>query len=197
MSDSFHKVIIITAPSGAGKTSITRHLMQTFPLLSFSVSATTRPSRLNEINGEDYYFLTMDEFQQRIKDDAFIEHEMVYAGVYYGTLKSEMERIWQNGKIPVLDIDVKGAMNVQRLYPGATLSLFIQPPSVEELRSRLQKRGTESPESLQRRLNKAEEEMAFRDQFDRIVINDQLEKACQEAEGIVGGFLGQTKLVAS
>ena len=131
MSEPSHKIIIITAPSGSGKTSITKYLMQKFPELSFSVSATTRPPRPKEQNGVDYYFLSTEAFKSKIEAQEFIEYEMVYEGIYYGTLKTEMNRIWNNVQIPVLDIDVKGAMNVMRLYPGKTLSLFIEPPSLE------------------------------------------------------------------
>ena len=128
---------IITAPSGAGKTSITHHLMENFPQLSFSISAATRSPRANEVDGKDYYFMSEAEFQHKIKAKEFAEWEMVYEGKYYGTLKSELERIWANGQVPVLDIDVKGALHVQKQYPINTLSLFIEPPSVDELKKRL------------------------------------------------------------
>ena len=184
------KLIILTAPSGAGKTSITRHLMQTFPgQLAFSISAATRAPRGSEKDGVEYYFLTEAAFREKINEDAFVEWEMVYEGKYYGTLRSELQRIRDEGKVPVLDIDVKGAVHVQKQYPGQVLSLFIQPPSIEELQRRLLSRGTETEESLHTRLSKAEYELSFRDQFTHIVVNDQLDKACAEAEIIVRAYL--------
>ena len=184
------KILIITAPSGAGKTSITRHLMQAFPgRLAFSISAATRPPRGIEQNGVDYFFMSVEEFQQKIHEEAFIEWEMVYEGKYYGTLKSELGRIWSEGKVPLLDIDVKGAIHVQQQFPGQTLSLFIEPPSVEELRRRLESRGTETPATLADRVNKAAFEMSFKEHFNHLIINDLLPKACAEAESLVGTFL--------
>ena len=184
------KLIILTAPSGAGKTSITRHLMQTFPgQLAFSISAATRAPRGSEKDGVEYYFLTEAAFREKINEDAFVEWEMVYEGKYYGTLRSEFQRIRDEGKVPVLDIDVKGAVHVQKQFPGQVLSLFIQPPSIEELRRRLLSRGTETEESLHARLSKAEFELSFRDQFTHVVVNDQLNKACAEAESIVRAYL--------
>jgi guanylate kinase len=191
MSDPAHKIIIITAPSGSGKTSITRHLMEQFPELSFSVSATTRPPRPKETNGIDYYYLSTEAFKEKIQSADFIEYEMVYEGLYYGTLKSELNRIWSNGQIPVLDIDVKGAMNVKKLYPGKTLSLFIEPPSIQELEFRLRKRGTETEESLLKRLSKATAEMEYKNNFDIVIINDDLQIACKQARTEVGAFIKQ------
>ncbi|MBO9565871.1 MAG: guanylate kinase [Niastella sp.] len=187
--DPGNKILIITAPSGAGKTSITRHLLQLMPQLAFSVSAATRNARGNERNGVDYYFMSVEDFQQKIRDQQFVEWEMVYEGKYYGTLKSELERIWGNGQVPVLDIDVKGAIHVQQQYPNSTLSIFIEPPSVDELKRRLESRGTETVESLQARVNKASYEISFKHHFHRIVINAQLDKAREEAMGIVKDFL--------
>ena len=184
-----HKIIILTAPSGAGKTSITRHLLQTFPQLAFSISAATRSPRSNETDGTDYYFLGTEEFNRRIQANEFVEWEMVYEGKYYGTLKSEFRRIWAAGRIPVLDIDVKGAIHVQRQYPDSTFAIFIQPPSIEELRRRLTNRGTESEEALQARVNKASYEISFRHHFNRIIVNDELESACREAVEAVGDFI--------
>lgn len=184
------KLIILTAPSGAGKTSITKHLLKRFPQLSFSISAATRERREHEKDGVDYYFLTPEEFQEHIRDNAFIEWEMVYEGKYYGTLRKELDRIWNKNEVPVLDIDVKGAIHVQKQFPGNSLSLFIEPPSVEELKRRLESRGTETPETLQARINKAAYEISFKQHFDRIVVNDDLTKACKEAEDIIKAFTG-------
>ncbi len=184
-----NKIIIITAPSGAGKTSITRHLMQHFPQLAFSVSAATRQARGIEKNGVDYYFMSTDAFKQKIQQNEFVEWEMVYEGKYYGTLKSELEKIWQQYKIPVLDIDVKGAIHVQQQFPNTSLSLFIEPPSVDELKNRLQGRGTETPESLAARVNKAAYELSFKEHFNKVVVNDNLQNACEIATAIVDGFI--------
>ena len=189
MSTSFHKILIITAPSGAGKTSITKYLMQRFPQLAFSISAATRSPRSNEKNGVDYYFMDEDAFQEKIKEKAFAEWEMVYEGKYYGTLKSELERIWSNEQVPVLDIDVKGAIHVQKQYPINTLSIFIEPPSVDELKKRLMSRGTETEETLAARVSKASYEISFKTHFDEVIINDDLERACEDAERLVKHFL--------
>ncbi len=183
------KIIIITAPSGAGKTSITRFILNKYPNISFSISAATRSMRINEKNGVDYYFISVQEFQQKIKENAFAEWEMVYEGKYYGTLKTELERIWQQGKTPILDIDVKGAIHIQQQYPHQTLSLFIQPPSIDVLRERLESRGTETTESINTRLNKAAYEISFNHSFNTIIINDDLDKACKEAEMAIKNFL--------
>jgi guanylate kinase len=185
------KIIIITAPSGAGKTSITRYLLNAFSdKLSFSVSAATRKARGNEQNGKDYYFISQEEFSNKIQHEEFIEWEMVYEGKYYGTLKSEIQRIWNQHKIPVLDIDVKGAIHVQQQYPETTLSLFIEPPTVEELKRRLQYRGTETDESLNARVSKAAYELSFKHSFHHIIVNNDFENACKEAERIVSTFIG-------
>jgi len=185
-----HKIIIIAAPSGAGKTSITRYLLQQFPdQLAFSISAATRPPRGQEKDGREYYFISPEEFREKIAANAFIEWEMVYEGKYYGTLRSEIEKIWFAGKVPVLDIDIKGAINVQKQFPKQSVSLFIEPPSVVELRRRLEFRGTESNESIEARINKATYELSFKECFDHIVLNDVLEKACLEASQIVSDFL--------
>ncbi len=189
MASEFNKIIIITAPSGAGKTSITRHLLKHFPSLAFSVSAATRPARGNEKNGVDYYFMPLEEFQQKIVHKEFVEWEMVYEGKYYGTLKSELHRIWDRQQVPVLDIDVKGAIHVQQQYPRNILSLFIEPPSVNELRRRLESRGTETPESLQARVNKASYEISFKHHFNHIIVNDDLGRACAEATRLIQDFL--------
>lgn len=184
------KLIIITAPSGAGKTSITKYLLAKYPFLSFSISATTRKKRGQEVDGEDYYFLEQGDFNDKIKKGEFIEWEMVYEGMYYGTLKSELERMWQAGKVPMLDIDVKGAIHVQQQYLTNSLSLFIEPPSIDALKIRLASRGTETEESLQTRVNKASYELSFKHHFDSVILNDDLEKACIETENIIKEFLG-------
>jgi len=189
MGNTANKIIIITAPSGAGKTSITRHLLQTFPQLAFSVSAATRQARSNEQNGKDYYFISEEEFQKKIQNNEFVEWEMVYEGRYYGTLKSELDRIWDQNKVPVLDVDVKGAIHVQGQYPDTTLSIFIQPPSIDELKRRLVSRGTESDDSLSARVNKAGYEISFSHSFNKVIVNDDLEKARKEAEAIVTEFI--------
>lgn len=186
-----YKILIITAPSGSGKTSITRHLMEQFPQLAFSVSAATRSPRGQEKDGVDYYFISVSDFQQRIQGDAFIEWEMVYEGKYYGTLRTELDRIWGKAQVPVLDIDVKGALHVKQQYPQETLTLFIEPPSVDELKRRLESRGTDTPEAIATRLAKASYELSFKDQFDRVVMNSDLTQACADARAIVAEFLGR------
>ena len=187
---SSHKIIIITAPSGAGKTSITKHLLKTFPdKLGFSISAATRQKREYEKDGVDYYFMSVDDFKEKIQHNAFIEWEMVYEGKYYGTLISEIHRIWKEGKVPLLDIDVQGAVHVQQEHREQSLSIFIDPPSVDELKKRLSSRGTETPESLATRLNKATYELSFKDHFDKVIVNDKLEKACKEAVNIISDFI--------
>jgi guanylate kinase len=175
MSSPSHKIIIITAPSGAGKTSITRHLLKTFPdKLAFSISAATRQKREYEKDGVDYYFMSVDEFKEKILHNSFVEWEMVYEGKYYGTLKSEIHRIWKEEKMPLLDVDVKGAMHVQQQHPEQSLSIFIEPPSVDELKKRLNSRGTETAESLSTRVNKATYELSFKDHFNTVIVNDNL-----------------------
>lgn len=191
MEKQYHKIILITAPSGSGKTSIVKYLMQKFPQLVFSVSATTRPPRKGEIDGKDYYFISEEQFKEKIHQKDFLEWEMVYEGKYYGTLKSEMSRIWKEENVPVLDIDVQGAIHVQQQYPVNTITLFIQAPSVEELRKRLLNRGSETEDSMNARLNKSTFEMSFKDHFQNIVVNDDFDKACMEAEEIIREFLSK------
>lgn len=190
MTASQQKIIIITAPSGAGKTSITHYLLNKYPKLAFSISAATRAARGKEQDGVDYYFMSVEDFRQKINDNAFVEWEMVYDGKYYGTLKSELEKIWQAGRIPVLDIDVTGAIHVQQQFAADCLSIFIEPPSLEELKRRLQSRGTESPESLLTRINKASYEISFNHHFTKTIVNTDLATACEETEAVIREFLG-------
>lgn len=193
-TDPQHKIIILTAPSGAGKTSITHYLLKKYPeKLAFSISAATRQARGNEKSGVDYYFMSAEEFNHKIQHGEFIEWEMVYEGKYYGTLKSELERIWSLGKVPLLDIDVKGAIHVQEQFPENTMSLFIEPPSIDELRRRLMSRGTESEGSLQARVNKAAYELSFKHSFHHVIVNAHLETACAEAERRVLEFIERGK----
>jgi guanylate kinase len=189
MIQTKNKLIIITAPSGAGKTSITHYLLKKIPQLAFSVSAATRAQRPHEKNGVDYYFISAEEFQEKIRENEFVEWEMVYEGKYYGTLKKELQRIWDHNQVPVLDIDVKGAIHVQQQYPETSLSIFVEPPSIDELKARLLSRGTESQESLKDRVNKASYEISFKHHFNKIIVNDHLSKACNEAETIIEEFM--------
>ncbi|MBN8783431.1 MAG: guanylate kinase [Sphingobacteriales bacterium SCN 48-20] len=189
MASVQQKIIIITAPSGAGKTSITHHLLRQFPQLAFSISAATRQARAYEQDGKDYYFISLEDFQHKIQHNEFVEWEMVYEGKYYGTLKSELQRLWDNEQCPLLDIDVKGAIHVQQQYPETSLSIFIEPPSIDELKRRLLSRGTETEETLQARVNKASYELSFKNHFDKVILNDDLPRACAEAEAIIRDFL--------
>ena len=183
------KVIIVSAPSGAGKTSIVRHLLEQVPSLKFSISATTRPKRDYEIDGKDYYFLTPEQFKERLANDEFLEWQEVYADQFYGSLKSEVERIWSNGQAVIFDVDVLGGLNIKKFYGDEALSVFIEPPTMEELENRLKNRGTETDASLKKRLAKAEYELSFARQFDRIVLNDDLKTAQQEMIDLVRDFL--------
>jgi guanylate kinase len=183
------KIIVITAPSGAGKTSITKFLLKRFPMLAFSISAATRPRRENEHDGVDYYFLSTEEFNTKIQNQEFVEWEMVYEGKFYGTLKTELKRIWKKQQVPILDIDVKGAIHVQQQYPNNSLSLFIEPPTIDELKRRLEGRGTENIETMQARINKAAYELSFKHHFHKIIVNNDLTGACREAEEAVEVFL--------
>ncbi len=183
------KLLIFAAPSGAGKTTIVHHLLDHFDSISFSVSATTRARRPHEREGEDYYFLKVEEFKQLIAEDAFVEWEEVYDNQFYGTLKREVQRLWQEDKNIIFDIDVKGALNIKKAYPDESLSVFIKPPSPETLFERLRKRQTESEESLRKRMARVEEELTYEDRFDAVLINDNLEVALRKAEKIVRDFL--------
>ncbi len=182
------KVLIFSAPSGAGKSTVVRHLMSKYNFLGFSVSATSRGPRGDEKHGKEYFFYSAGEFRKMIEQDLLVEYEEVYAGFYYGTLKSEVQRIFDEGKIAVFDIDVKGGITLKKLYGKSALSVFIMPPSIEALRERLVSRGTETEESVKRRVAKAREEMSYSASFDKIVINDNLERCLEEAESIVEQF---------
>lgn len=187
------KVVIFSAPSGSGKSTIVSHILKLHPELEFSVSAASRAPRGEEKNGVAYWFISADEFRKRITDDEFVEYEEVYPGSYYGTLKSEVERIWNKGNAIIFDVDVKGGVNLKKYFGDRALSIFIQAPSVEVLRQRLIGRGTDSPEAIERRVAKAAEEMTYADKFDHIVVNDDLEKAYADAEILVNNFLGGDK----
>ncbi|MFA6276630.1 MAG: guanylate kinase [Pedobacter sp.] len=184
------KLIIFSAPSGAGKTTIVRHLLKKFPQLSFSISATTRDSRGSEKHKDDYYFISKEDFLHKVARQEFVEFEEVYSGTFYGTLRSEIERIWNEGKHVIFDIDVEGGLRLKRKYEDDALAIFVQPPSLEVLKERLTGRGTDSAEKLQERFIKAEKELLYADKFDVILKNHDLEIACKEAEKLVGDFLG-------
>lgn len=186
------KLIIFSAPSGSGKTTIVKHLISKFPNLGFSISACTRDRRgRNEENGKDYYFLTPEEFKHKIDEQAFAEWEEVYPGGFYGTLKSEIERQWAQGKSVIFDVDVKGGVNLKKAYGDKALSVFVKVPSIEELERRLRERGTESEEKLSARVFKMKFEMSFQDQFDYVLLNENLDTALAEAEQLVSNFLNK------
>jgi guanylate kinase len=183
------KLIIFSAPSGAGKTTIVKHLLKKFPNLSFSISATTRELRGTEQHENDYYFITKEDFLHRVARQEFVEFEEVYSGTFYGTLRSEIERIWNEGKHVIFDIDVEGGLRLKRKYEDDALAIFVQPPSLEVLKERLGGRGTDSEEKLQERYIKAEKELKYADKFDVILKNYDLETACKEAEELVQNFI--------
>jgi len=183
------KAIIFSAPSGSGKTTIVKHLLANNSNLGFSISASTRDKRgRSEEHGKDYYFLTPEEFKKKIDNDEFIEWEEVYAGNFYGTLKSEIERIWSDGKNVIFDVDVKGGLNLKNYFKEKALAVFVKVPTLEILAERLNERGTESEESLSRRLFKAKFEMTFQDKFDVVLVNEELEKSLNEAQGLYDAF---------
>ncbi|MFA5850575.1 MAG: guanylate kinase [Bacteroidales bacterium] len=189
-----NKVLIFSAPSGAGKTTVVRHLLDKYPFLEFSVSATSRLPRGEEVNGRDYFFLDKSDFIKRIEAGDFVEYEEVYSGSFYGTLKSEVERIWLSGKIVVFDIDVKGGVNLKKLYGESALAVFVQPPSTDVLRERLVARGTDSPDTIERRVAKANEELTYSKYFDRVLVNDNLDNCLKEAEKLVEKFYSEKPL---
>ena len=186
------KLIIISAPSGTGKSTIIGWLMKEHPELNlaFSISCTSRPPRGTEQNGVEYFFLTPEEFRERIDNDEFLEYEEVYEGRFYGTLKAQVERQLEAGQNVVFDVDVKGGVNIKKYYGDEAMSLFIQPPSIAELRKRLEGRGTDTPEVIDQRIARAEFELTFADKFDKIVVNDDLAQAEQDALRLVKGFIG-------
>ncbi len=183
------KLVIVAGPSGSGKTTIVRHLLGVFPRLAFSISACSRQRREGERDGEDYYFLSIEQFKEKIEKGEFIEWEEVYPGSFYGTFRTEVERLWEVGRDVIFDIDVKGALNLKKQYPERSVTIFINPPSLETLKQRLQKRKTETPEFFQQRIKKAAEELSYSNQFDKTVQNSDLQKALTEAEQIVRNFL--------
>lgn len=186
-----NKVVIFSAPSGSGKSTIVNHILKLHPEMEFSVSATSRAPRGQERNGVEYHFFSADEFRKMISEDKFVEYEEVYPGSFYGTLKSEIQRIWDKGHVIIFDVDVKGGVNLKKYFGDKALSVFIQAPSVEELRRRLIARGTDSAEAIERRVEKASEEMTYADKFDHILVNDDLQKAYTEAERLVNSFLSR------
>ncbi|MBQ5935942.1 MAG: guanylate kinase [Bacteroidales bacterium] len=185
------KVVIVSAPSGSGKTTVVNHLLESFDCFAFSVSATTRAPRGTEKDGEAYYFISEAEFRRRIEAGAFVEHEQVYNGVFYGTLKSEVDRIWGMDKVILFDVDVKGGVSLKKYFGEDALSIFIKAPSIKEIRRRLEKRGTDSPEFIDERVRKARVEMMYQPKFDRILLNDDLATCLAEADKMVGEFLAR------
>ena len=184
-----NKLIVFSAPSGSGKTTVVRHLLDVVPNLEFSISATTRPLRAGEKHGHDYYFYTNEEFQAAIAKDEFIEHEEVYEGVYYGTLKKEVQRLWDDGKSVIFDLDVEGGLTIKKYYKNQALALFLRPPSVDILVDRLRSRNTETEEQLAVRIAKVRSELKFEQRFDKVIVNDVLSDTFVEAKNIVEGFL--------
>ena len=185
------KVVIFSAPSGAGKSTIIRYMLERFPQLEFAISATSRAPRGTEQNGKEYYFLSHEEFLRRVEHGDFVEWEEVYAGTCYGTLHSETERIWNQGHVIVFDVDVKGGVNLKRLFGDQALAIFIMPPWIDELRRRLEGRGTDAPEVIEKRVAKAAEERTYADRFDRVLINDDLQQAVANAQQMLTEFLAR------
>ncbi len=190
MSDNFSgKLIVLSAPSGAGKTTIVHHLLHQNMRLEFSISACSRSKRENEIDGKDYYFLSIEDFKEKIKNNEFVEWEEVYPDHFYGTLRTEVEKIWNSGHHVIFDVDVVGGLNIKQSYPKKTLAMFIQPPSIEELKKRLLNRSTDTLKNIEKRVSKAEKEISFAEQFDIIIVNDNLDDASEKAENEVRRFL--------
>lgn len=185
------KVLIFSAPSGSGKSTIVNHLLELHPEIEFSVSATSRPPRGTEKDGVEYLFYSADVFRALVAEGKFVEYEQVYTDRFYGTLKSEVNRIWGKGHVIIFDVDVKGGVNLKKYFGDSALSVFIQAPSVEELRRRLVARGTDTPEAIEQRVAKAAEEMTYAPQFDKVLVNDRLEDAFREAEEMVDDFLSR------
>ncbi len=186
-----NKVVIFCAPSGSGKTTIVKHLLQVNPHLAFSVSACTRSKRANEEHGKDYYFLSHEEFKTRVDNHEFLEYEEVYGGNFYGTLKSEIDRIWASGKAVIFDVDVVGGLNIKKYFGDKALAIFVKPPSVEVLEERLRYRSTETEETIRTRVNKAVSELGFENKFEVVLLNEHLEKALAKAETLVTDFLNK------
>jgi guanylate kinase len=191
MADSSPKLILFCGPSGSGKTTIVKYLLDNVPGLAFSVSATTRKIRANEVDGKDYYFLSIDDFRKKIENNEFLEWEQVYENGYYGTLKSEIIRISLNGKTAVFDIDVEGGMNIKRQFTDNLLDVFVSPPNEEELRKRLIARATETPETLEARVKKASHELTYSNRFSHLIINKNIEEAFEKALQLVQAFLAK------
>ena len=185
------KLIIFSAPSGSGKTTIVKELLKVFPQFEFSISATSRAPRGTEQNGVDYFFLTQEEFRQKVSEDAFVEWEEVYNGTCYGTLKSEMERIWSKGNIIIFDVDVMGGINLKKIFGEVACSIFIMPPSVEVLRERLIGRATDSMETIEKRVAKAEFEISKAQEFDHVIVNDILNEAVEQTKQVISGFISK------
>ncbi|MEY4110385.1 MAG: guanylate kinase [Bacteroidota bacterium] len=191
MSSAAGKLIIFSAPSGSGKTTLVHDILQTFPQIQFSVSACSRPRRENELHGKDYYFLSPEEFQERISNGAFVEWEEVYPGSFYGTLHSEIEKIWNAGRHVIFDVDVEGGLKLKQVFPDRSLSVYVQVPDIKTLENRLRARNTESEETLARRLEKASREMQYAHRFDKVVVNTDLQSAISQSRQMVADFLNR------
>jgi len=196
MTKNRGKLVILSAPSGAGKTTLVKHLLQVFPDLTFSISATSRKKRTGEQHGKDYYFLSAPEFREKIEKGAFLEWEEVYDGIFYGTLKSEIERLWSIGKHVLFDVDVKGGIKLNEYFKGRGLAVFVKVKDMQELEKRLRHRNTESEEGIQRRLSKATYEMSFEDKFDVTLVSEDLQKTLAKAEHLVTDFVKRPNFIS-